>query len=1353
MWRPPRIRLAPLVCAIGLAPLVVGLLVARRLGEKQPPGLRVAGTSVAIAGAAISLAALVLAWPDPAVLLPAVVAEFVLFEAIVLAGRMPAAQVVAVASAALGYLIGVYLLRGEVDWWGATSSSMRPILWSGASGAALVRLVALLAIGGWCAQWRARRADALFIAGATSVVACVSLLLVSWFGAGVVGDPLGARWVYAVYAAAALVVAGAASRLLPSVGWPLGLAWLGSLLTLAAVVEAVVFRWAPVQQWAWPWPAALAAHAGLMVLLALGLRQFGRGETRGPLESASIQSALASSCAAVPLIGWGVHLGLYSASAAQCVALATIWLALAAVRRSQNLFWWTQAALSFGVAFAVAARLGAQAWFRESPRPWLDPWTWQAIGIALVLVGLTLIGLRGGWRRLAVSRPDDARIELGRWLIVAQRPAFDRLLTALLVGIAFVLAYYSALPGIQQELSPRGMRGATAAAGPTAVGNPAISRDVPPIGQFEVAGVPHEHASGWGGWCLLGATAVLLLAGFWQRPTMWHILGIYLVAAACCPVWASRWEGDVAVASALRWASAALLVAGSIPIWLRDPLCRFAARCSPRLGRPWCASPAAGAAAVFALALAPPALMAVYIGTAASLRVDHDPATLMLLRILMGVFVAASIVGVALRSVELPITFAVRRTAPVAWLRQTSSLLLVLGTAPLVALVLYVVGSALQHTPILGPDPDSLFARMGSASSHAVPLLTLALVLVGYALRERSEGFAFAGGLTFNLAITAGYLLLISKQGLRFDAVGWMRLAQLNALVSAVYALAWMGTVHASARRSQESGRDRLSPLMLTTLGLAATLLLLVVVPVWAHFAFQALDVDLASEVASATGWASTALLSRRCCGPGAGRGGPVRLAVCGAGLFVLGVMTACTAAHWDTGNALAYHTLLVVQSAIAWIVWAMARLDLRISDRSESHAGEGDAITIQRLLPSGASRARAADQSRLGDATGGACAVAQSAGARRRAGPSVVGHCRPGLARRSGDPHRVCQCRAAVALRGDGARQSFGQRLVADRRGAFAVGLWRRAAGDADRVQCHRAGITGRGLGVSGTVAISPLGHAAHTGRASTGRPSQSDGDGAVGRAGSGGRPDVAKPAPVHLARLVCAGRHSDCGGGLSVGRRIARFGGRPVPAGPRRSRLAARRAEPRSALAGLDRHHCPGCLHGADQLSVEHPPPLDRRGRTLENPRRQRVAAGRTHLAGAGQSAASDRRRGAGLPDRAGVRRVFAAVVGRASGTGASAVDCAGRTWSAADGFAIRRTVARRRCARGVRLGLARSHPTARRPLGGNQRDPESAGRRGRRAGRHRRALRIRAGPVARGRERVRAAPPGACCRCSCR
>ena len=314
-----------------------------------------------------------------------------------------------------------------------------------------------------------------------------------------------------------------------------------------------------------------------MALLALSLRWIGRGSSREPLAIVSVQSAMASSCVAAGLIAWGVHLGLYSVAAANCVALAAIWLALAVLSRSPPTFWWRKLLELYARHWQSPQGSIGRPGFASRRAPWLDPWTWEAVGIALAIVALVLVGLPVGWRRIAVARTGNAWAGTGRWLMISQRPAFDRVLTALLVSVAFLLAYYAAMPGIRQELSPRHRTPGTFESCTCLSRGLPVIRDVPPIDQFELAGIPHDHASGWGQWCLLGAIAALLFVGFWERPTMWHILGFYLVAAACCPLWASRWEGEVAVASALRWASAALLVAGSIPIWLRGSLRRIAA--------------------------------------------------------------------------------------------------------------------------------------------------------------------------------------------------------------------------------------------------------------------------------------------------------------------------------------------------------------------------------------------------------------------------------------------------------------------------------------------------------------------------------------------------------------------------------------------------------------------------------------------------------------------------------------------------------------------------------------------------------------------------------------------------------
>ena len=79
--------------------------------------------------------------------------------------------------------------------------------------------------------------------------------------------------------------------------------------------------------------------------------------------------------------------------------------------------------------------------------------------------------------------------------------------------------------------------------------------------------------------------------------------------------------------------------------------------------------------------------------------------------------------------------------------RYSSVLPTVLAVGPLAAMTFYVVGVALKHSPIVGPEPASFFHHIGNAASYGVPLLVVTLTLVGYAVRERSEVFAFAGGL------------------------------------------------------------------------------------------------------------------------------------------------------------------------------------------------------------------------------------------------------------------------------------------------------------------------------------------------------------------------------------------------------------------------------------------------------------------------------------------------------------------------------------------------------------------------------------------------------------------------------
>ena len=137
----------------------------------------------------------------------------------------------------------------------------------------------------------------------------------------------------------------------------------------------------------------------------------------------------------------------------------------------------------------------------------------------------------------------------------------------------------------------------------------------------------------------------------------------------------------------------------------------------------------------------------------------------------------------------------------------------------------------MQQRPVLGPEPWSIFVQMGTAASYAVPLLLTAVALVGYALRDRDAAFAFAGGLLLAVAATAGYLLSLAKMGTGLDAVQWVRLAQLNAAVVAMYSLAWMALVIWTQRGQSAEATRPVHPLLTTLVGLAASLQVLIRAP------------------------------------------------------------------------------------------------------------------------------------------------------------------------------------------------------------------------------------------------------------------------------------------------------------------------------------------------------------------------------------------------------------------------------------------------------------------------------------------------------------------------------------------
>jgi hypothetical protein len=159
----------------------------------------------------------------------------------------------------------------------------------------------------------------------------------------------------------------------------------------------------------------------------------------------------------------------------------------------------------------------------------------------------------------------------------------------------------------------------------------------------------------------------------------------------------------------------------------------------------------------------------------------------------------------------------------------------VVGTHTLLGLVAVSVMFLTTQVALLGfaglqpsgPAPQSIFAEMGWIVSNVMPLVILTAGLVGHAVRERSPGYAFLGGLVANISVTGGYALAVVTGGRHLDTAEIVCLGQLTSLTAALWALAWQASrrwVYAWREVGEADGyipSVMATPLMLVQLALA----------------------------------------------------------------------------------------------------------------------------------------------------------------------------------------------------------------------------------------------------------------------------------------------------------------------------------------------------------------------------------------------------------------------------------------------------------------------------------------------------------------------------------------------------
>jgi hypothetical protein len=735
--------LAPLVTLWGLPMLATGTILWRRINNKKLVAARTAGTALGIVGVMVVLAGMVLAWPNPASIVPAAMLNFAIFTALAVFLEMPVAHLLAASCLALAYLVTYHVVTGHISWENLRVMSLLDVSLTVASGQAWVgAFVLFVAAAEWLTR-RKRPRSAEYYLIAAGLIATLSLLLVTLFGKfgfGKLSDQVYSLWiVYGLYALGAFWIAWR-RRLVP-------LAWIGSALLVVALADGFAY---PLSL-SFPWQTALLVHATICAVAAIMCSRDRRVEILSePLNYSALISLVLGVISLFQANQWE-QTGMQAQRVFWIagILLVSLWL-----NRNRLLFNIFQFALTCAIVLTIKATLQQYEWYSYLPHAFLHPTALQIQGTVLTLMVLAWIALRIIVRRRVqvaeVGGEGDAGEVRGDWLNDAWRLldhsySFDRLVSWALVGAFLLLAVYGSLAGVTQELA------AWAAA----------------------IGLRRRRISASGGaraWLVDRARSVNRRDAGQLLGTPSRRLSARRAGRAVGGDTVDRrlFETQVATATAWRWFAALFLIAGSIPLWKRG----------------WT-------------------------------RIDERTAS-------------------DLR----------------AWL-------IFLTVLPLLILTIYPALRSIYYMPVQGPV-SGFFSWFDDDFSYGVPLMLTAFVMIGYALRERIPEFGFFGGLLFNATVTLAFLFTVVAAKASMDSVVLVRLAQLNAITFAVYALPWLSTQRRWLTKLDEQRAAVANNLLQLQIGLAVALNILLILPTTFRLVFLVYSIGNGTNAAgSFLGWLS----------------------------------------------------------------------------------------------------------------------------------------------------------------------------------------------------------------------------------------------------------------------------------------------------------------------------------------------------------------------------------------------------------------------------------------------------------------------------------------------------------------
>jgi hypothetical protein len=691
--------LAPVVTLWGLPLLATGTVLWRRIQDKDLVASRTTGTALGLLGLMIALTGMILAWPNPASIIPAAIINFAILTSLAIVLEIPAAHFFAAGCFGMAYLVLFHVLAGHISWENLRVTSLVNTCLDITSGQALIGAFGIFVVVSDWLQRRSRRNESYAYLTSASLVAVVSLAMIVGFGPVLGNELQSISPTFLIYSIGALWIA-----------WQRRLAaftWIASSLTLFSM--ASLFAWN--MHYSFPWQTGFLAFASLSAVAAIAIsKRAGLKSISKPLNYASLTCLILAALSLFQTNPWQVT----SMQAERVFWMAAICLVALVLNRRQLLFTASQIALTAGAILTVKATLQQYEWYTYLPHAFMHPSALQIQGTVLALLSLLWIGVRVIVKKRAVlgqqasspARDQHTRV-LGRirrgrlrsqhtagdfWKLLDTPYSIDRAIPWVLLGGFVLLAIYGAASGVAQEFAPRGSQ----------------------TSNWNIAGFPHSEAFALGSWIVMGLLTIIMLANAWERKQRFYLVGAMIAVWTMIPLLAGRFESQLASATAWRFLAAIFFALGSVLIWFRKQL---------RLQLTSFGAP----------------------------QLDADP--------------------------EFTVT--------------VGALLMSLTVVPLLLLTVYPALQAVSLSSVQAPI-SGVFTLLSNEVSYALPLIIVALVLIGYSIRERAPLFSFYAGLFFNATVTLAYLFSVVSSNAALDSVALVRLTQLNVITFGVYGFFWL---------------------------------------------------------------------------------------------------------------------------------------------------------------------------------------------------------------------------------------------------------------------------------------------------------------------------------------------------------------------------------------------------------------------------------------------------------------------------------------------------------------------------------------------------------------------------------